>query len=137
MRWSYGRSEAIERLYYKEGSTEKNELVDKVAEAWKESVGGRNILANQRVQYIALKKLHTMYPEDFMLIVIVTMRERGLLKRELDLTANGLNGLGSLINHWDKQQKDGTVLDFVVEFIGSHHELRQPEYMIGAVVEQV
>ena len=137
MRWSYGRSEAIERLYYKEGSTEKNELVDKVAEAWKESVGGRNILANQRVQYIALKKLHAMYPEDFMLIVIVTMRMRGLLERKLDLTANGLNGLGALIKHWSKQQKDGSELDVVVEFIGSRHELRQPEYMIGAVVEQV
>ena len=137
MRWSYGRSEAIERLYYKEGSTEKNELVDKVAEAWKESVEGRNILANQRVQYIALKKLHAMYPEDFMLIVIVTMRMRGLLERKLDLTANGLNGLGALIKHWSKQQKDGSELDVVVEFIGSRHELRQPEYMIGAVVEQV
>ena len=137
MRWSYNRSEVIERLYCKEGSAKRNELVYKIEEAWKNSVGESNIVASQRIQYIALKKLHTMYPEDFMLIVIVTMRERGLLKRELDLTANGLNGLGSLINHWDKQQKDGTGLDFVVEFIGSHHELRQPEYMIGAVVEQV
>ena len=72
-----------------------------------------------------------------MLIVIVTMRMRGLLDRKLDLTVGGLNGLGSLIKHWEKQQKDGSEIDVVVEFISSRHELRQPEYMIGAIMEQV
>ena len=72
-----------------------------------------------------------------MMIVIATMRIREILEKELDLAEPGLNGLGSLIKHWNEQQRNGSVQDVVGEFIGSRHELRQPEYMIGAIVEQM
>lgn len=136
MSWSYNRSKLLDGLYSKEGTKKSKELVEEITEAWKESTGRRNI-PNKRAAYNGLKKLYEMYPDDFMMIVSATMRMREILERELDLAEGGLNGLGSLIKHWNEQQRNGSELDVVVEFISSRHELRQPEYMIGAIVEQI
>ena len=192
----------MERIYSPPESAEKGELIDKLGKIWKNSTGGSNI-PNKRRPYKALELLFDKYPEDFMMIILVTMREREVLKQarqvndgpykyvtvkdskggepglktmcserelppsgnredlvrrlkkldakevgktvdelyprqmRLDLTAGGLNGLGSLINHWSEQQRDASELDVVGEFIGSRQELRIPEYMIGAIVEQI
>ena len=136
MSWSYNRSDLLDRLYSREGTRKSKELVKEIAEAWKESAGGKNN-ANKRAAYNGLKMLWDKYPDDFMMIVIATMRIREILEKELDLAEPGLNGLGSLIKHWNEQQRNGSVQDVVGEFIGSRHELRQPEYMIGAIVEQM
>ena len=70
----------MERIYSPPESAEKGELIDKLGKIWKNSTGGSNI-PNKRRPYKALELLFDKYPEDFMMIILVTMREREVLKQ--------------------------------------------------------
>lgn len=133
----------IVRFYTPKNSKSKKELLDYLRECWSKSTpeGGLHL---SNLHYEALNGLYTKCrknPEDFMKILLMTMRARGGLDREHKanefLSGPALKGLRGLLKHWRKQQNKGSELDIVCEFIGSRHELRRPEYIVGALVEQV
>jgi len=138
----------LKRYYTHRGCSSRKELHVKLRDLWRRSTlegegeerEYRN-LHQYNLHYEALNKLWKEYQEDFMMILLMTMRTRVQLeklhKEERFLSGNGLNGLRGLLKHWEKQQNKASELDVVCEFIGSRRELRKPEYIVGALVEQV
>lgn len=123
------------RCYTHRESQSRKELLEKLRDLW----GGNTSkdLPLGDLTFEALKKLYDDYQEDFMMILLMTMRQREALGKKGFLSGPGLLGLRSLLKHWEKQKNNAQELDVVCEFIGSRQELRKPEYIVGALIEQV
>ena len=150
----------LKKHYSPDNIVLKNELLD----CWNKSVGPQNLQPSERVDaYGALQMLYKSYKHSqFMRIVVMTMRifskgdkleyckvldlikdwenERSKEIREEEgskqLESN-LSGLRALLLNWENQRTKASTLDVFREFLRSENDLAEPEYVIGAIIEQV
>ena len=129
----------------KDDSDKKKEYRGKIIGYWEKSrlvgKGDRNPNPLQ-----AMEELHEEFPEDSMMIINFTNRNRRDIAKDLEGSDYQIHneykrefrGLVKVIQEWENQVKDPKVLDSLEKLIQSKPELySKPDYMITAMVHRV
>ena len=136
----------LKRLYSPKTSDAKIALKNELLDCWNKSVqtNKQSKVPKPVNGYNSLQILYDSYGHfQFMRIVMMTMRvgfNKGFIKQweeERAFPRADLSGLKSLLDNWGGQENDASRLDHLLEFLGSKNDLCKPEYIIGAILEQV